>query len=185
MTDILEVNHQPPQVAVTEYESIPAVGGGTITRPRVYHSTSMQRTNSGSSDIHSQLATSSIQIPFSTARRLSEDTIDSRLSSSRRDSWDSRYVHPDLIDNAIRNQAVRQRIDDGEVEDLPYSPEESTMTSTIPASPIGPVADGTHTHSRRSSISISSRAPPPSSPFLSAASVIEDPDGEPKIILQN
>lgn len=184
MTDILEVNHQPPRVAVTEYESIPAVGGGTITRPRVYHSTSMQRTNSGSSDIPSQLALNSIQTSFSNARRLSEDSIDSRLPPSRRDSWDSRYVHPDLLDNAIRNQVTHQRIDDGEVEDLPYNPGGPASTSTVPTSPIGPVADDAHLRSRRSSVSLSSRAPPPSSPFLSAASDIEDPDGEPKIILR-
>ncbi len=30
-----------PQEPVTEYETIPAVGGGTITRPRIYHSQSM------------------------------------------------------------------------------------------------------------------------------------------------
>lgn len=30
-----------PDDSVTEYETIPAVGGGTITRPRVYHSQSM------------------------------------------------------------------------------------------------------------------------------------------------
>lgn len=30
-----------PDDSVTEYEAIPAVGGGTITRPRVYHSQSM------------------------------------------------------------------------------------------------------------------------------------------------
>ncbi|KAH7887369.1 hypothetical protein F5I97DRAFT_1805570 [Phlebopus sp. FC_14] len=31
----------PEQESVTEYETIPAVGGGTITRPRIYHSQSM------------------------------------------------------------------------------------------------------------------------------------------------
>ncbi|KIJ69802.1 hypothetical protein HYDPIDRAFT_77655 [Hydnomerulius pinastri MD-312] len=31
----------PEEDSVTEYETIPAVGGGTITRPRVYHSQSM------------------------------------------------------------------------------------------------------------------------------------------------
>ncbi|KAH0840239.1 hypothetical protein J3R83DRAFT_1245 [Lanmaoa asiatica] len=31
----------PPDDSPTEYETIPAIGGGTITRPRVYHSQSM------------------------------------------------------------------------------------------------------------------------------------------------
>ena len=35
-----------PDDSVTEYETIPAVGGGTITRPRVYHSQSMIQTPS-------------------------------------------------------------------------------------------------------------------------------------------
>lgn len=50
MTDIL--NAQPlSDVGITEYESIPAVGGGTITRPRVYHASSLLRSNSSISPI--------------------------------------------------------------------------------------------------------------------------------------
>ena len=47
-----------PDDSITEYETIPAVGGGTITRPRVYHSQSMiqppseiSRTNTNASSI--------------------------------------------------------------------------------------------------------------------------------------
>ncbi|KAG2751215.1 hypothetical protein P692DRAFT_20774918 [Suillus brevipes Sb2] len=42
----------PPTIieeSVTEYETLPAVGGGTITRPRVYHSQSMIQTPSETS----------------------------------------------------------------------------------------------------------------------------------------
>lgn len=52
--------YSPPPTSVeepvTEYETLPAVGGGTITRPRVYHSQSMIQTPSKTS--HLQDATS-------------------------------------------------------------------------------------------------------------------------------
>ena len=43
----------------SEYETIPAVGGGTITRPRIYHSQSMIQTSSGPSAPISPQASSS------------------------------------------------------------------------------------------------------------------------------
>lgn len=193
MTDILDVRGQPPAVAVTEYESIPAVGGGTITRPRIYHSTSMQRANSGSSDLPltsrpSSLAFTAFPTSPTMTRRLSEDTPDSAsLPASRRDSWDSRYVHPDLLDNAIRNQAVQQGLAEDELEDFPFEPTEASQTSTkLNTSPIetktyaGGLTGLERPMSRRSSIS--SRAPPPSSPFLSASEA-DDLDSEPRIVL--
>ena len=44
--DATSIDYSPPPSltpddSITEYETIPAVGGGTITRPRVYHSQSM------------------------------------------------------------------------------------------------------------------------------------------------
>ena len=59
------VNFSPPPSIVpedaTEYETLPAVGGGTITRPRVYHSQSVARppTDASSTD-----ASSPIGIPM-------------------------------------------------------------------------------------------------------------------------
>lgn len=189
MTDILDAHHhRPPPIAVTEYESIPAVGGGTVTRPRVYHSTSMQRTNSGSSDIPTSARPSSLASIPSAARRLSEDSLDStsRLPSSRRDSWDSRLVHPDLLDTAVRNQAIQQGLMEDDLEDLPFEPSgSSTGLNSTPADANAyahSVSRAGRTTSRRSSIS--TRAPLPSSPFLSPASDIDDPDSEPRIVLQ-
>ncbi|KAG1726816.1 uncharacterized protein EDB91DRAFT_56106 [Suillus paluster] len=51
----------PPTIveeSVTEYETLPAVGGGTITRPRVYHSQSMIQTPSETSHLPLPDATS-------------------------------------------------------------------------------------------------------------------------------
>ncbi|KAF8559446.1 hypothetical protein OG21DRAFT_1453917 [Imleria badia] len=59
-----------PDDSITEYETIPAVGGGTITRPRVYHSQSMiqppieiSRTNTDASSITT--STPSLRYPIS------------------------------------------------------------------------------------------------------------------------
>lgn len=66
----------PPTIAdepVTEYETLPAVGGGTITRPRVYHSQSM------------------IQSPSRTPHL--PDAVSVRSNSHSRPSHPTRFFH--------------------------------------------------------------------------------------------
>lgn len=54
MSSTPEDGETPPSTArVTEYETIPAVGGGYISRPRVYHSTSLHHASSSNSSISS------------------------------------------------------------------------------------------------------------------------------------
>ncbi|KAG2128996.1 hypothetical protein DEU56DRAFT_502401 [Suillus clintonianus] len=65
----------PPTVveeSVTEYETLPAVGGGTITRPRVYHSQSMIQTPSETS-----------RLPDAASVRSDPQSRPSRFSSHR------------------------------------------------------------------------------------------------------
>jgi len=56
-SSVYDEQHSP--ASKSEYETIPAVGGGTITRPRVYHSQSMIQTSSGPSTPVSPQASSS------------------------------------------------------------------------------------------------------------------------------
>jgi len=103
MSDILPTisRSEGIEVAVTEYETIPAVGGGVITRPRVFHTTSLAHSATSNASSHtSRLSTSRLTTPA--LHRLSQSLSDVRPSSSlrnshlysppssvRRDSWES------------------------------------------------------------------------------------------------
>ncbi|EJD01559.1 uncharacterized protein FOMMEDRAFT_148030 [Fomitiporia mediterranea MF3/22] len=96
MTDIL-----PPrsEMNVTEYESIPAVGGGMITRPRVYHASSLLHQTPSSTTSSRGLSSPGLTAPA--LHRLSQSLADMRHPSplnpympnsstpaTRRTSWE-------------------------------------------------------------------------------------------------
>ncbi|KAI0638543.1 hypothetical protein C8Q77DRAFT_1048451 [Trametes polyzona] len=65
--DFLSETNLGPSISeagdVTEYETVPAVGGGTITRPRVYHSQSQIQVASPDGEVQSTPTTSRRQLP--------------------------------------------------------------------------------------------------------------------------
>lgn len=71
MTDV-----GPPvsEANMTEFESIPAVGGGTITRPRVYHSASLMHTKPSTSHHSNSSSVTSLTSPA--LQRLSQSVAD-------------------------------------------------------------------------------------------------------------
>ncbi|KAI5116624.1 hypothetical protein M0805_007795 [Coniferiporia weirii] len=129
MTDIADVHGMPvSEMGVTEYESIPAVGGGTITRPRVYHASSLLRANSGTSAQHSR-APSSPRLTSPALDRLSQSLADTRqpalygirpsLPTSRRESWDVSSVQETPFYPPQTLGSHRTTVED-ELEEYPF-----------------------------------------------------------------
>ncbi|KAH8118633.1 hypothetical protein DFH11DRAFT_1502262 [Phellopilus nigrolimitatus] len=141
MTDIVD-GRPMSEINVTEYESIPAVGGGTITRPRVYHASSLLHSNAGTPS-HSR-APSSAQLTSPALQRLSQSLANVRqpsvlgpyrnrpsMPSSMRDSWDISSVQGDLPypEPKIAVNSQRTTVED-DLDDYPF---ENGNTADIPA----------------------------------------------------
>ncbi|THH12246.1 hypothetical protein EW145_g121 [Phellinidium pouzarii] len=146
LTDIVDDHGLPISEAdLTEYESIPAVGGGMITRPRVYHASSLLRASSGASAQESKVQTS-VQLTSPALNRLSQSLVDvrqppllgpyrSRLSfpTHKRESWDTASVQGDSLysDSPMYSSQTtnlhRVRVED-DLEDYPFEPAANAPT---------------------------------------------------------
>lgn len=138
----------PPvsEANVTEYESIPAVGGGTITRPRVYHATSLLHTKSSTSQHSNSSSITSLTLPA--LQRLSQSTANvgqfppspyrrSRISlPSLRGDWDrsslyegTAYSESPQFQTPV--SALRQsRMAEDDLEEFPFDHSEDLPSLT-------------------------------------------------------
>jgi mitochondrial distribution and morphology protein 34 len=173
------VSFTPPPSIVSdespEYETIPAVGGGTITRPRIYHSQSIIRppTDSGSSS--AATITNHTEIPAN-SRSVSD------MSTPEHDNAMSGMLTPIHVHNAFfPSWPNRPGTQHGQTIDPRYRLTHSARTASLPVVGIGSLglthrslssdinfptssSEGTGSHPSRSS-SAQSREPftPPSS----------------------
>ena len=206
MTDVV-----PP--SVTEFESIPAVGGGFITRPRVYHASSLLHQTPTPSTPYTR--TPSVITRTPSQPRLAQSFVDVRqpaigqyrnytsLPVSRRTSWDTQSVQDDtrltsVAQHYASNSQIRRTAVEDDVDDLPFDnahdlqhvPRQRTAAgeTIIPSQPSSSAnrLDGATTPtSERPSVSRrSSVSSHTAPPFTSGFSDISDAEGETKIVLR-
>ncbi|KAL5487722.1 MDM34 [Sanghuangporus weigelae] len=205
MTDII-----PP--SVTELESIPAVGGGVITRPRVYHASSLLHQTPTPSAPYAR--SPSFIGRTSSQPRLARSFVDMRepallgqyrnltsLPVSRRTSWDTQSI-PDgsLFSGSAQYRSsdipqIRRTMVEDDVDEIPFDnipdgqhfdrQQSSTGEITAPSNPSSNL-DGNDTSipERASASRRSSVSSHAAPPSTSAFSDISDAEGEAKIVLR-
>ncbi|KAG6332222.1 hypothetical protein ID866_6866, partial [Astraeus odoratus] len=147
--------------SVTEYETIPAVGGGTITRPRIYHSQSQIQPPSEVSGATSEAASTS-SVPYWNDQRIVQSQLDgpSRANSS---IWSATF--------RSQRPYVGYKPDS---EELPYNYEGRQRTRSAPVPdpalprlrhPTSPGRSETHISRSSSDLSHSIDTPPSTEPL--------------------
>lgn len=192
MTDVGGMR-PPSETAYTEFETIPAVGGGVITRPRVYHASSLLRTNSGN---FVQPPPSKTNTSRPAPHRLSQSFADVRdarpyasVPPSRHDSWDS---VPPLGETSSLGEPLRSRPANDMEDDVefPFPRENETGAQHLSRRDSDSLTDPSSSDAHQDSVSPSaykrtSRRNSISSQVPSFV-IHDDTDGEgdPKIIIR-